>query len=458
MGGVVVIDPAGQQARAWNKESAMSPLSRPLAGLALGLIATLATPAAMAGTLTTLLHNGSSAWAIQGNIVAYNGSVLATAGGTSSANLLSPIPGGTGWTNTVIHTFNGVGGEGAYPDDGLSWAGGRAYGVTSGGGNAGCANGCGTVFMLTPPAAGGDPWVETQLFKFSNDQNGYLPRSLPLIVGQRVFATATAAANDTTRPGGTAPEGGVAFLLTPKATGGYSYQMLHHFDAASLDGTLPNGAMVRDSAGSIYGETFSGGKCGYGVVYKLTPPAKASQPWGYASLHEFGATASGCDYADGRQPVGGLTLVGNALYGTTSLGTVNECGTVYTITLGATPAYSRIYTFGQTPGDACNVQSRLLVTGTGVIHGASSTGGAGPVSTECTHGCGALFTLTPQTGGGYAAQVDYSFSGGSDGAEPRASLLPWKGGVLSATNHGGQPGDAGNPDYTSFGTLFLFKP
>lgn len=427
-------------------------------GLSVAFSVALAAPTADAGSLTTLLHNGASAWTIQGNIVAYNGSVLATAAGTSSANLLSPIAGGAGWTNTIVHTFSGVGGEGAYPDDGLVWANGRAYGVTSGGGNSGCSNGCGTVFTLAPPAGGGDTWVETQLYKFSNDENGYLPRSLPLVVGQLVFATATAAANDSTRPGAPDPEGGVAFMLTPKAGGGSTYRLLHHFDAASSDGTLPNGAMVHDGAGNVYGETFSGGTCGYGVVYRLTRPAKSGQPWGYARLHDFGATGSGCEYADGRQPVSGLTLAGNVLYGATSLGTAAECGTIFAITLGATPTYRRIHTFGQTPGDACGVQSRLLVTSAGVIHGASAMGGSGPVSTECPYGCGTLFTLTPQPGGGYAAKVDYSFSGGSDGAGPRASLLPWKGGALSATSHGGQPGDTANPDYTSFGTLFLLVP
>ena len=53
---------------------------------------------------------------------------------------------------TVLHTFTGTGGDGAYPFDGLVRdARGNLYGTANSGGANGCfGSGCGIVFMLTP--------------------------------------------------------------------------------------------------------------------------------------------------------------------------------------------------------------------------------------------------------------------------------------------------------------------
>jgi uncharacterized repeat protein (TIGR03803 family) len=45
--------------------------------------------------------------------------------------------------------------------------------------------------------------------------------------------------------------------------------LLHSFD--SSDGYIPNGALVRDSSGNLYGTTQSGGPSGYGTVFMLKP-------------------------------------------------------------------------------------------------------------------------------------------------------------------------------------------
>lgn len=425
---------------------------------ALLLLAAATHASAHAASLTTLANFDAGSWSMQGQTAAYNGGVIGTAAATSTANLISPPASGTAWTSSIIYRFTGAGGEGAYPDDGLVMNAGVAYGATSGGGNSGCANGCGTLFALTPPASGTGSWTETQIYKFNADQNGFQPRMLPIVAGKKIYGTAVAASNDTTRPGDSGSSGGVAFQLAYTAKTGWQYTLLHHFDAASLDGTQPSGAMVRDGAGNLYGETFLGGQCGYGVVYELSPPAAAGGSWSYRKLHDFGATATGCDYNDGRQPVSGLTLAGNTIFGTTSAGSGKECGTAYKITLGATPAYSRIYTFGLSSGDACSVQARLRVLPSGVILGTSAQGGSAPASTECAFGCGTVFSLTPQADGSYTGAVLYSFTGGTDGSEPRSPLLPVKGGFFGLTSHGGMAGDTANPDYASFGTAFRIKP
>jgi uncharacterized repeat protein (TIGR03803 family) len=64
---------------------------------------------------------------------------------------LVPKEGG-GWTETIVHTFNDNGKDGNSPGNvGLIFdAAGNLYGTTPAGGNTSCTEGCGTVFEITP--------------------------------------------------------------------------------------------------------------------------------------------------------------------------------------------------------------------------------------------------------------------------------------------------------------------
>jgi hypothetical protein len=89
------------------------------------------------------------------------------------------VTGGT-WTESVIYSFTGSNGDGAYPRGSvLLGENGVLYGSTAYGGLMGprclnritAATGCGTVFELTPPAEPGGAWTETILHSFTA-QNG----------------------------------------------------------------------------------------------------------------------------------------------------------------------------------------------------------------------------------------------------------------------------------------------
>jgi uncharacterized repeat protein (TIGR03803 family) len=83
--------------------------------------------------------------------------------------LTPPAAGQTAWTETVLVSFNGANGNG--PAAGLiADSAGNLYGTT----NEGGASGLGTVFKLTPPAAGQTAWTETVLVSF-NGTNGQYP-------------------------------------------------------------------------------------------------------------------------------------------------------------------------------------------------------------------------------------------------------------------------------------------
>jgi uncharacterized repeat protein (TIGR03803 family) len=83
-------------------------------------------------------------------------------------------PTSTGWSYSVLHVFKG-GRDGANPIGNLTFdAAGNLYGTTQNGGDPKCfkGSGCGTVFELSPLSGGG--WTETVLHAF-NGRDGAGP-------------------------------------------------------------------------------------------------------------------------------------------------------------------------------------------------------------------------------------------------------------------------------------------
>ena len=67
--------------------------------------------------------------------------------------------------------------------------------------------------------------------------------------------------------------GGSVYKVTPKGVLSvlYSFQNL-------ADGGFPSGPVVRDSAGNLYGETYSGGTYNYGTIFKVSPAGRLVRP------------------------------------------------------------------------------------------------------------------------------------------------------------------------------------
>jgi hypothetical protein len=60
-------------------------------------------------------------------------------------------------------------------------AAGNLYGTAAYGGTGDCVllgikGGCGTVYEMSPPAQKGDPWTETTLYSFKRGNDGYVPQ------------------------------------------------------------------------------------------------------------------------------------------------------------------------------------------------------------------------------------------------------------------------------------------
>ena len=63
---------------------------------------------------------------------------------------------------------------------------------------------------------------------------------------------------------------GSVFELT-RSGGSYTFSDLHDFSLGSDDGGFPDGGVIRDAAGNLYGTAVDGGTYGNGIIYQIMP-------------------------------------------------------------------------------------------------------------------------------------------------------------------------------------------
>ncbi len=242
--------------------------------------------------------------------------------------LIPPVTPGGAWTESVLHSFQPVIGDGGYPESGLTWDhSGNLIGVTPSGGinrRAACGGNCGTVFQLSPPSTPGGAWTETILQNFKYGQ-GVEPIGTPVVAANGVLY-------GTTYGGGLYHEG-VIYRLTPPATpgGAWAYRVLHAF-TGHFDGGSPRGALVLHGSGVLYG-TSGGGAYAGGMVFQFVPPAVAGDAWTENVLCSFGSATG-----DGEGPIANVIFdsAGN-IYGITVKGGTANGGTVFRCAPPASP-------------------------------------------------------------------------------------------------------------------------
>jgi uncharacterized repeat protein (TIGR03803 family) len=218
-------------------------------------------------------------------------------------------PGSESWDEEVLYAFGARKGDGDAPFAGLiSDAKGNFYGTTYSGG----ANGSGSIYRLH--STSGD-WQEQILHDFpSFSKDGQTPGWGALL------RDASGSLYGTTSGGGCC--GGVVYRLALGSGGHWKETIIYEFQGGE-SGFEPNAGVVMDKAGNLYG-TADGGTYGCGVIYKLAPEPKGG--WKYTVLHTF--------YADkGCLPEGNLVLdkKGN-LYGGTAIGGPSNNGVVFELT------------------------------------------------------------------------------------------------------------------------------
>jgi len=341
---------------------------------------------------------------------------------------LSPNGSG-GWTETVLYDFKGtdVDQDGAGPQAApILDSEGNLYGTTTYGGIAGKGRptGWGVVYRLTPS---GGTWQETTLYRFTGTPDGFGPLAgVTLDAAGNVYGVTSA--------GGTYDEGTI-FELSPGASG-WTETVLHSF--TGNDGGNPEGTPVWDAAGNLLGTTWGGGTHNYGVVYKLSPRTGG---WKLDVLYKFqGGT-------DGANPLAGVTLgPGGSLFGATQAGGALN-GIAYELAPNGSGGWQEtiLHTFqGAATGDA-SLPNGLVYTH-GKLFGSSGSGG--------TDNAGAIFEISPASGGAWEEKVLYNFTTGRDGATPSSSLITDGMGHLYGTTLWGGP--AGTID--AGGVAFEFTP
>jgi uncharacterized repeat protein (TIGR03803 family) len=224
----------------------------------------------------------------------------------------------------VLYSFRGEP-DGAFPEGALiADLAGNLYGTTAGGGGFSCgASDCGTVFKMTPDGQ------ETLLYAFQGGNDGGVPHA-------GLVRDATGNLYGTTAMGGgtgcfESVGCGTVFKIAPDGT----ETVLHAFSQS--EGSDPLAGLAMDRVGNLYGTAYLGGDLGCGTsglgcgtVFEIAPDGSET------TLHVFEAGA------DGSFPQGTLLLDASGnLYGTTEHGgeAKNErcapdggCGTIFKLT------------------------------------------------------------------------------------------------------------------------------
>jgi uncharacterized repeat protein (TIGR03803 family) len=363
-------------------------------------------------------------------------------GDVGGGSVFKLTPKKAGYTETVLYSFLG-GSDGAAPFSGLvADSQGALYGVTLGGGNSQCFDGCGTVFKLTPKKSG---YTKSTIYSFGPGADASTPLGT-LVLDKK------GALYGVTQYGGTRNDGAV-FKLTPGRSG-YNETVICSFQGGA-DGNFPQAGLAIDRLGSLYGTTFYGGtgSCdgGCGTVFKLTPSGSG---YDETILYTFK------DWVDGSYPFAAVTLDQStgAIYGTTWWGGTYTDGNVFKLTpSGSSYDKSTLYSFNHNGHGGTNgvePEAQLLLRPNGALYGTDFIGGGGCKGI----GCGAVFELKPSASG-YSFRYVYNFRQPINGAEPEFSglIADTKGALYGTTRSGGsktQCYDGGPGGALGCGTVF----
>ena len=207
------------------------------------------------------------------------------------------------------------GSDGAQPQSGLVLSGDSFYGTTSAGGSAGAGtvfrvrtNGTGFTTLHTFPAANYDP---NSGGNYYTNSDGATPLGTLASSGSVLYGT--------TQSGGSYGMGTVFRLNTD----GSGFTNLYNF-TNGLDGGAPTAGLVL-SGNTLYGTALPTSGATGGTIFKLNTDGT-----GYAHLYDFSLLAFGTNN-DGNDPLAGLVLGGDTLYGATLYGVPGGEGVIFKI-------------------------------------------------------------------------------------------------------------------------------
>jgi hypothetical protein len=380
----------------------------------------------------------------------YGGGTGCGGSGCGTVFELSPQQGG-GWTETILHKFQGNS-DGAYPNVPLiADAKGNLFGTTDQGGsdNCGAGSGCGTVFELSPHRGA---WRETVLYSFTSKTKIAREADLPpnglvkidvwspngIVFGADGNLYGFGSLGGTCKVMGhlIACYGGAFELKKPrKASDAWTEKVIYRVKDLSEVG--PEGPPVFDANGNLYGLTVG---AGYGSVFMLQPPS-GKGAWTATTLYTFQGGS------DGGYPAPGLAFDANGNLDGATTGYKTLAGNVFQLT----PAQNGLWT--ETPlfafsnsADGSVPVAAPVIDASGNFYGLANAGGR--------NNLGVAYELSPANGS-WNETVLYNFAGGSDAAAPQGALILSNGVLYGTTTLGGNGGC-----YASLGcgTVFAVTP
>lgn len=254
-------------------------------------------------------------------------------GGKSKSGVVFSVQAnGTGYT--VLHNF--IGTDGSSPNGALTLSDSTLYGTTSVGG----INDSGVIFSVQTNGSG-----YTVLHNFKQSDGAEPSNGTLTLSGSTLYGM--------TYTGGMHGYGTIYSIHT----NGAGYTVLHNF--IGTDGQQSNCSLTL-SGSTLYGMTSWGGKDGYGVVFSINTNGS-----GYIVLHNFNDSTGG-------NPVGYLTLSGNTLYGVTNHGGANFLGTIFSIQTNGN-GYTDMYNFSGSGTDGEEPVGGLVLSGN-TLYGIASQG------------------------------------------------------------------------------------
>jgi len=291
---------------------------------------------------------------------------------------------------SFVHSFGYQDIDGENPTFGLVNSGTTLYGVTSSGGTSKIY---GTLYKVNTD--GSNFSVLHNQSTVIGDIYGSLP---PILVGSTLYGMAGQGGDNGS---------GAVYKINTDGTG---FTLLHSFKFYSADGYFPYGEpVVSDSI--LFGTTYQGGSSDYGTIFKMNVDGShysilhsfaggsdGELPWGRltvsgttiygftgafqqgtSTIFKFNMDGSGyqslATLPDGLTiSYGGLTLVGDTLYGTTHQGGTYNCGTVFKIGMDGT-GFSILDSFNGANG--ADPQGGLLLIGSKLYGVTSGWGNPG---------------------------------------------------------------------------------
>ena len=251
----------------------------------------------------------------------------------------------------LLHSFDSQS-DGDAPCGSLTLSGSTLYGMTSSGG----PYAFGTIFQINTDGSG------FQLrHSFGSQSDGATPCGSLTLSGSTLY--------------GMTSEGGpyISGTVFEINTDGSGFQLLHSFNSLQLDGSLPSGSFAL-SGSTLYGTTSIGGYYDGGTIFQISTDGS-----GFQFLHSFNLQS------EGGEPCGSLTISGSTLYGMNSGGGLSGIGTIFQINTDGS-GFQLLHNFTGSQADGSLPYGSLNLSGS-TLYGMTSLGGV--------NGCGTIFSFTP---------------------------------------------------------------